>query len=204
MKKPGVIFDRDGTLIDVLRDEETGAIYTAFHPSHLRYAPHAEAALKLLHDAGFTLAVATNQPGVAKGHFSRAAVARTHEAMAAHFEAAGAPLAAIEACLHHPEGGQGGDASLQGPCDCRKPKPGLLTRLIAQLELDPARTWMVGDALSDVQAARAAGVHAALVRPDNRCEACPLSSLSEPVRAGSLLDLCSFIASQGVSHANHR
>ena len=195
MSRPAVIFDRDGTLIDVLRDEETGAIFTAFHPSHLRWLPGVVEGLKSLSDAGFVLAVATNQPGVAKGHFSRKALNDTHAAMLEFFASHGITIAAIESCMHHPEGGPGGDASLVGKCDCRKPKPGLINTLVRTLDLDVKRTWMVGDALSDVEAARAAGVHPLLVRADKRCEGCPLSSLPYPVKAGTLLELCRYIAS---------
>ncbi|PZR06398.1 MAG: sugar-phosphatase [Archangium gephyra] len=194
MSRPAVIFDRDGTLIDVLRDEETGAIFTAFHPSQLRWLPGAVEGLKLLADAGFVLAVATNQPGVAKGHFSRAALDKTHAAMREFFASHGITLAAIESCMHHPEGGPCGDATLVGRCDCRKPKPGLINTLVDSLDLDVKRTWMVGDALSDVEAARNAGVQPLLVRADKRCEGCPLTNLPYPVRAGTLLELCRYIA----------
>lgn len=203
MSRPAVILDRDGTLIDILRDEETGAIYTAFHPDQLRYVTHATDALMLLRDAGFVLAIATNQPGVAKGHFSRAALDRTHAALVEHFHAAGIEIAAIESCTHHPDANAHGESSLQTACDCRKPKPGLFTRLIDKLDLDPSRTWAIGDALSDVKAAQAAGVRPALVRPDNRCDSCPLTNVPGTVQVGSLLALCRHIATRGAGHAEN-
>jgi D-glycero-D-manno-heptose 1,7-bisphosphate phosphatase len=59
-------------------------------------------------------------------------------------------------------------------CDCRKPAPGLLLAAIQHAGLDPESTWMIGDNPSDVEAARRAGVRAALVFAQNRCELCPL------------------------------
>ncbi|WXA83243.1 HAD-IIIA family hydrolase [Pendulispora rubella] len=170
----GVILDRDGTLIDVVRDEETGAITTAFHPSHLRLLAGVEEGLRLLHDAGYVLAIATNQPGPAKGHFGRAAVERTNDALVTMLADRGIPIAKVATCMHHPDGGAGGDASLVGPCPCRKPKPGLLLDLMQELALDPAQSWMLGDTSSDVEAGHAAGLRAGLIFAPNRCELCPL------------------------------
>lgn len=169
-----IFLDRDGTLVDVVRDEETGTIGVAFHPNQLRLLSGAVDGLKMLRDAGYRLAIATNQPAPAKGQFSADAVKRTNDALVAMLAAEGITIAEVAVCMHHPDGGQGGDPSLVGPCDCRKPKPGLVTRLIASLGVDPEASWMVGDSAGDVEAGRAAGVKTALVFATNRCELCPL------------------------------
>jgi D-glycero-D-manno-heptose 1,7-bisphosphate phosphatase len=172
--KPVAILDRDGTLIDVVRDEETGAIVTAFHPDHLRILPGVVEGLRALADAGFTLAIATNQPGPAKGQISAAAVSRTNQALVENLAAAGVTIAAVEVCMHHPDGGPGGDPALVRRCDCRKPAPGMLRALMQRLDGDPARSWMIGDGTADLDAARAAGLRGALVFAAGRCELCPL------------------------------
>ena len=170
----GAFLDRDGTLIDVVRDEETGAISVAFHPDHLRFLPGAIEGLLLLRDAGFVFGIATNQPGPAKGQFSASAVKTTNDALVARLAERGIEIAAVCACMHHPLGGPFGDASLVGPCDCRKPRPGLVQQLIERLDVAPERSWMIGDSAGDVEAGRAAGVRTGLVFADNRCELCPL------------------------------
>ncbi len=168
------ILDRDGTIIDVVRDAETGTITTAFHPNQLRVLDGALEGMKLLVDAGYTLAIASNQPGPAKGHFPKDAVARTNDALVSRLASSGITIAHVAVCMHHPEGGEGGDAALVGPCSCRKPKPGLLFECMTALGADAKETWMIGDSAGDVEAAHAAGVRSALVFPKNRCEICPL------------------------------
>ena len=170
----GVILDRDGTLIDVVRDEETGTISTAFHPDQLTILPSVLDALRVLAGAGYLLAIATNQPGPAKGQFSAAAVRRTNDALVTRLGAEGIRIAQVEVCMHHPDGGPGGDASLVGPCACRKPKAGMLEAIVRGLGLTPAESWMVGDSAADVEAGAAAGMPTGLVFPKNRCELCPL------------------------------
>jgi D-glycero-D-manno-heptose 1,7-bisphosphate phosphatase len=172
--RPGVILDRDGTLIDVVRDEETGTVSVAFHPDQIRFLPGVIDGLKVLAAAGYGFAIATNQPGPAKGQISVAAVERTNQALLALLAEHGIQIAALEVCLHHPSGGPGGDARWVGECTCRKPKPGLLLNCIERAAFDARQSWMIGDSSSDVQAAHAAGVRAALVFALNRCELCPL------------------------------
>jgi D-glycero-D-manno-heptose 1,7-bisphosphate phosphatase len=173
-RRPGVILDRDGTLIDVVRDDETGTVSVAFHPSQIRLLPGVIDGLKLLAAAGYGFAIASNQPGPAKGQISRAAVERTNRALLDVLHAEGIAIATVEVCMHHPEGGPGGDVTLVGNCDCRKPKPGLLLSAMDHAGFDPARTWMIGDSSADVLAARAANIRGALVFATNRCEICPL------------------------------
>ncbi len=171
-----MILDRDGTLIDVVRDEETGTVSVAFHPDQLRLLPGVIDGLGLLARAGYGFAIATNQPGPAKGQISVAAVERTNQALLALLAEHGIEIAALEVCLHHPSGGPGGDARWLGECTCRKPKPGLLLNAIEHAGFDATRTWMIGDSTSDVLAAHAAQVRSGLVFPMNRCELCPLRS----------------------------
>ncbi len=172
--RPGVLLDRDGTLIDFVRDVELGAVVSAFHPDHIRFYPGVVEGLALLQEAGFVLAIATNQPGAAKGQVPESAITRTNEALVDRLAAQGIRIEAVRACLHHPEGGPGGDPALASDCGCRKPKPGMLLSLVSELGLDPSRSWMVGDAAVDVLAARGAGLRAGLIFEWGRCEMCPV------------------------------
>ena len=172
--RPGIILDRDGTLIDVVRDEETGVISVAWSPSQLRLLPGVLAGLSRLKAAGFGFAIATNQPGPAKGQFSVEAVHRTHHALVAALAEADIAISSVEVCWHHPEGSPHGAQELVTNCDCRKPKPGLLLRALANGGFDPAQSWMIGDSPTDVEAAQRAKLRSALVFAQNRCELCPL------------------------------
>jgi D-glycero-D-manno-heptose 1,7-bisphosphate phosphatase len=174
--RPGIILDRDGTLIDFVRDEELGAVVSAFHPSHVRFYPGVVEGLRTLQDAGFVLSMATNQPGAAKGQVSRQAIKRTNDALVERLAEQGVRIEAVEVCLHHTEGGPGGDTSLVQRCSCRKPHPGMLLALVQKLGLDPARSWMIGDASVDVLAARGAGMQAGLIFDWGRCEMCPVKT----------------------------
>jgi D-glycero-D-manno-heptose 1,7-bisphosphate phosphatase len=191
------ILDRDGTIIDVVRDEETGTLSTAFHPDQLRLLSGAVEGMRALQDAGFVLAIATNQPAPAKGQFSAEAVRRTNDALVARLQREGVHVSALEVCMHHPEGGPGGDASLVGTCDCRKPKPGMLNTLMTRLGGDRARSWMIGDGSADLEAGRAAGLRTALVFARNRCELCPLregpAGLKPDVHGATLRELAGAI-----------
>jgi len=180
----GAILDRDGTIIDFHRNAELGAVVSAFHPDQIRLLPGAALGLRMLASAGFTLAIATNQPGAAKGEVPWAAIERTNQALCARLRDEGVPIAAVAVCGHHPEGGPGGDPALVRACDCRKPAPGLLLGLIAELGLDSAQSFMIGDTEVDIEAARRAGLRAALLRDDRRCELCPARSSPTVLRPG--------------------
>src|SRR5262249_34275800 len=127
----------------------------------------AEEGLTRLHRAGYLLFVVSNQSGVARGYFPEAAlggvVARLEELLA-NF---GVPLAGFAYCPHHPE------AIVERyaiTCDCRKPAPGLILRIVAEHGIDLARSWMIGDILDDVQAGRGAGCHTILIDNGNETE----------------------------------
>lgn len=191
------ILDRDATLIDVVRDEETGALTVAFHPDHIRFLPGAVEGLRALQRAGFAVAIATNQPGPAKGQFSAEAVRRTNDALLDRLRNAGIHVAALEVCMHHPEGGAGGDPTLVRSCDCRKPKPAMLHAVVQRLGADREESWMIGDGVGDIRAGRAAGLKTGLVFAPDRCELCPLrhgpSSLTPDVAGATIAEIAAAI-----------
>jgi len=120
-----------------------------------QFVPGTLAACAQLHRQGFALAVVTNQSGIGRGLYSEDDYRRLTEWMAAEFAAAGAPLAGVYHCPHHP---QARLPDYRCDCDCRKPAPGLLLTAARELSLDLARSVLFGDKASDIEAAAAAGV----------------------------------------------
>ena len=146
--RPGVIFDRDGVLI--VDHGYVGEV------ERLEWMPGARRAIRRLNDAGVAVAVASNQSGVARGFYDLAAVEAVHAAMAADLAALGARIDAMEICPFLPDAAVAAFAHPDHPD--RKPNPGMMLRLIARLGLDPARTVVIGDRASDLEAARRAGL----------------------------------------------
>jgi D-glycero-D-manno-heptose 1,7-bisphosphate phosphatase len=171
-----IILDRDGTLIDIVRDEETGFVGVAFHPSQVKLLRGVVEGLTLLRDAGFVFAMATNQPAPAKGQFSEQAVKRTNTAVVDALAAEGLVVAHLAVCMHHPVGGAGGRADLVRACACRKPGTELLEACLRATGASVDNSWMVGDSPGDIEAGRALRLRTALVFDTKRCELCPMRS----------------------------
>lgn len=111
------------------------------------------AAIARLCKAGYQVAVATNQSGIARGYFSVDELNKMHEKMTALVAAEGGQFAHIAYCPHGPD----------DHCDCRKPLPGLIHQIENALGVSAKDCYMVGDSLRDLQAGQAAGMKAALV-----------------------------------------
>jgi len=152
MKRPAVFIDRDGTI-----SEEVGYIN---HPSRFRLFPYAASAIKILNDCGWLAVIITNQAGVARGYFSETMIQTVHDNLRRNLREEGARVDAIYYCAHHPSVGE---PPYRQNCDCRKPKPGLVNQAVKDLNIALEHSWMVGDRYSDIELARNAGVHAALV-----------------------------------------
>jgi len=158
--RPAVFLDRDGTLI-----EDPGHLG---HPDGVRLLDGVADSVRRLSEAGFVLVVVSNQAGVARGLFTGNAVVAVNRRIAELLGEAGAKVEGWYWCPHHPD--------FTGPCDCRKPAPGMLLDAARDLDLDLARSWLVGDHGSDVEAARRAGVRPIMVRTGHGAEeACLLA-----------------------------
>ena len=144
-----VILDRDG----VLNHEAPAGGYLR-EPAEFRWLPGALEGLALLRRAGVRLSVATNQAGVGRGVMRLEQLAAVHERMQSEAAAHGGALDAVLYCPHTPE----------ERCSCRKPAPGLIQAAVARSGIAASESIVVGDDERDLEAARRAGVAAALVR----------------------------------------
>ena len=152
--------DRDGVLNEGEPDPETGLLESPLHPDEVRLLPGVAAALRELAAADYLLVGVSNQPAAAKGKVSIEELIATQERVLELLAAEGVRFDDFKLCLHHPEGVVEG---LRGPCDCRKPAPGMLLEAAAERSIDLAKSWMVGDTDADVGAGRNAGVMTVLV-----------------------------------------
>jgi D-glycero-D-manno-heptose 1,7-bisphosphate phosphatase len=138
--RPAVFLDRDGVIVvPEFRDQRS---YAPRRLQDCKLYPAAAASLQRMKQAGLLLVVVTNQPDVGNGLTPRSEVDAMHELMMREL-----PLDAVKACFHRQADG----------CACRKPKPGMILTAASELDIDLARSFMVGDRSSDVAAGRAAG-----------------------------------------------
>jgi D-glycero-D-manno-heptose 1,7-bisphosphate phosphatase len=144
-----LILDRDG----VLNQEAPDHGYV-LRPEDFRWLPGSLQALVTLTGFGVRLSIATNQSAVGRGLMTAQDLDQVLAAMLEEARAAGARIAGVFVCMHAPE----------AHCDCRKPAPGLILSALQESGIPAAQTLLVGDDVRDVEAARAAGIAAALVR----------------------------------------
>lgn len=147
-----VFMDRDGTVSD-----EVGYIN---HISRYRLLPRSVDAIRLLNEAGFLAFIVTNQSGIARGLFDESLLSEVHRTLDRWVREGGGRLDGIYACTHHPVEGS---APWKLDCDCRKPKAGLLRLAAKEHGVDLGASYMVGDTVLDIEAARNAGATGVLV-----------------------------------------
>jgi D-glycero-D-manno-heptose 1,7-bisphosphate phosphatase len=145
-----VIVDRDG----VINEDSPDYVRSV---DDLRVIDGSLEGLGLLTQAGFSIAVATNQSGIARGFFDVDTLNRMHGALCARAASVGARIDAFAFCPHGPA----------DRCACRKPAAGLLITLARRFSVGLESTPFIGDSLRDLEAASTAGAIPILVRTGN-------------------------------------
>lgn len=141
-----VILDRDG-VINYDSDQFVKS------PGEWKPLPRSLEAIARLTQAGYRVVVATNQSGIGRGLFDMDTLNAIHDKMHRAVQLVGGRIDAVFYCPH----------SVDSKCECRKPKPGMFTRIASCFNADLAQSYAVGDSLRDLQAAAAAGSRPILV-----------------------------------------
>ena len=162
MSRRAVFLDSDGVLVEEVFYPETGETEAPLRPQDVRLIPGAADAARRLAAADYALVVISNQGGAAKGKTTLRSLWLAHERFIALLAEEGVTLDGFYYSYGHPDGVV---PHFSGPALDRKPSPYNLLVAAAQLDLDLANSWMVGDRPSDVECARAAGVRPILVGP---------------------------------------
>ena len=147
LKRPAAFLDRDGVI-----NVDRGYVSSR---ADFKWIPGAIEAIKALNDAGYYVFVATNQSGIARGLYSEREMQELHHYIAQKLATSGARIDDWRHSPFHPEGTV---AAFKCVSDWRKPGPGMILDLMRVWPVDRAKSVLIGDKESDMQAARAAHV----------------------------------------------
>ena len=174
-----VFLDRDGTIIvekNYLAD-----------PAQVELLPRAAEGLKKMADLGYALVVISNQSGVGRGYFGEQEVNAVNERINELLLPSAVSIEKYYYCPHTPE----------DCCSCRKPSTGMIDQAVRELDIDPRRSFMIGDKLCDIELGRNAGLSPILVRTGYGAELADSDALAGTGCshvAGNLLDAAQYIA----------
>ncbi len=149
-----VFLDRDGVINSLVYHRDKGIIDSPFTVGQFKIIPGARRAISKLKRLRLKVVVVSNQPGIAKGHFTMRTLGRMTDKMRRSLAAGGADVDGIYYCLHHPSARI---RKYRSRCSCRKPRPGLLIRAAREMRLNLRNSFMIGDNISDMEAGKAAG-----------------------------------------------
>ncbi len=148
-----IFLDRDGTVIvdkHYLKD-----------PLQVELMPGVGETLQHISAHGYRFAIISNQSGIGRGLLTPDEVEQQHQRLRDLLERYHVDIAHIEYCPHAPEAG----------CSCRKPMPEMILKTAAQLGVDPALSYMVGDKESDIECGKRAGCQTILLGNDPQSQA---------------------------------
>jgi len=148
---PAIFLDRDGVLIENRSDYVRGW-------SQVKIIPEAIRALSLEPIKKYKVVIVTNQSAIGRGLILLKIAQEINQQLINLIRDHGGQIDGVYMCPHQPEDG----------CSCRKPLPGLLLQAAKDLSLDLQRSWMIGDAWSDVQAGEAAGMRGTILLKTGR------------------------------------
>jgi D-glycero-D-manno-heptose 1,7-bisphosphate phosphatase len=152
-RRPAVFLDRDGTL-----NKEVNYLHKI---ENFEWVPGAPQAVKRLNELGGPVLVVTNQSGVARGYYTEDDVDRLHAWMNEALAEIGATVDAFYYCPYHPDGAV---EEYRGRSHCRKPNAGMFETAMAEWDVDPARSYVVGDKATDLLPGNELGMTTVLVR----------------------------------------
>lgn len=153
-KAKAVFLDRDGTII---HDRHHLTL-----PREIRLLPRAAHAIRMMKEAGFLVIIITNQAVIAHGMSTKKGVDRVHAVLVKRLKKRGALVDAVYYCPHHPKGKI---KKYRLKCSCRKPNTGMIKEAIKKFKtIDVEKSFLVGDATSDILAGKRAGLTTILVK----------------------------------------
>lgn len=161
--KKAIFLDRDGVI-----NKELGYVSKL---ENFVFTDDIIPTLKKFQENGFLFVVITNQGGIAKGFYTHADVAIIHEHMISVLKENEIIISEIYYCPHHPDSGN---------CICRKPDSGMLEKAIARFNIDPSKSFMIGDKERDFMAGEKAGVRGIQIESDS-----PLIEIANKIIAGT-------------------
>lgn len=163
-----VFLDRDGVINKLIYHQEAGVVDSPFTAAQFQLLPRVPIAIRMLNDLGLPVIVVSNQPGIAKKHFSARTLRDFDRKLNDALTSAGAHVDAIYYCTHHPDSVI---PRLRKRCDCRKPGIAMLKRAAKDFGISLKNSFMIGDGLTDIEAGSRAGCRTIFVGRW-KCECC--------------------------------
>lgn len=146
-----IFLDRDGVLVD------NSEHYYIWKTDQMMLVEGVVENLKMLSEKGFQLFIVSNQGGISRGLYSKNDVRNIHTELIHSLKSNNIEIAEIAFCPHHQE---------LEKCLCRKPDSLMIEKLIAKYKLSKPDSYLIGDSISDMDAAQKAGIQGIQIIPN--------------------------------------
>jgi len=151
ISKKALFLDRDGII-----NHDLGHVHEI---DNFKFIDGIFELCRLFQKNGFLLIVITNQAGIAKSYYGHKEFSLLTQYMLDEFKKEEVMISKVYYCPHHQD--------FTGPCECRKPEPGMIFEAAKEFKIDLSKSILIGDRISDIGAAKNAGIGASILFNSN-------------------------------------